>query len=366
MLGIYIHIPFCVKKCPYCDFYSVAGDEELKEEYTKALILDMKKWQGQGLFADTLYFGGGTPLLLQPHRIARIINTASEVFKLSEASEITVEVNPSSVFDFSILADAGVNRISLGMQSSQDNELISLGRMHNSRDVLNAVEAVKKSGISNISLDWMLGIPNQTVESIKKTGEFIRTADVTHVSAYMLKIEENTPFYNIKNSLNIAHEDLLADFYLSACECLDNAGYRQYEISNFAKGEKISRHNLKYWILDEYLGFGASAHSFFGGERFFYPRDINNYIVESKAVSDGTGGSIEEYIMLRLRLNEGISFSDFEQRYSRNSSDLTKNASELLRRGLLISDDIGLRLSRDGFLISNSIISHILLNFENN
>lgn len=359
-IGIYIHIPFCRSKCPYCDFYSFASGEPQKEEYAKAVCRELEKWGRLDTRADTLYFGGGTPTLLGAERLCRIISKAREHFSL-EGAEITVEANPSGDVSeqFYALKEGGVNRLSFGLQSAKDCELLSLGRRHTARDAEKAVNAAQKAGFDNISLDLMLGIEGQTTESLTYSIGFCKDLGASHVSAYILKIEEGTPFYDRRHALCLPDEDETSKLYLAACEELEKAGFSQYEISNFAKKGRESRHNLKYWNCEEYLGIGPSAHSFLQGRRFYTPRDFDGFLKEAQYIDDGPGGDEEEYIMLRLRLTEGVDSGDFRRRYGKDLPPrLIKKAKSL--DGLVECDEKGIRITRQGFLVSNRVITEIL------
>lgn len=339
--GLYIHIPFCKSKCPYCDFFSVKYDEMLAERYTDRLIAEMKKYSGS---FDTIYFGGGTPSIINADLIGKIINAAKEQFDISADCEITVECNPSKNLerDFEKYVSFGVNRISLGMQSARNEERFALGRSAGQAEVAKAVNDAKKAGIANISLDVMLGTPKQTLDTLDETFAFIDKMNVTHISAYMLKIEEGTRFYEMRDRLALPDEDTVADMYLKTIGSLKALGFHQYEISNFSKPGFESRHNLKYWELVPYLGLGASAHSYFGGKRFFYDENFN-------CIDDGTGGSVEEKIMLGLRLNKGI-----------EKNLIKKDVSAFVSAGLMRETDCKIALTPNGMLVSNLIIGEII------
>lgn len=359
-IGLYIHIPFCNGKCPYCDFYSVNPESEKVTAYVNALCREIDK---SDIICDTVYFGGGTPSLIGSDNIAKIMNH----IKRTHDCEATLECNPSdtgaadSGFDFSVVAKSGINRISMGLQSADDYERKILGRRGGCRDVERAIARAKNAGINNISLDLMLGIPDQTEESLEKSIEFCKNSGAKHISAYILKIEEGTPFYKIKNTLSLPDEDKTCDLYLSAVEMLKNAGYHQYEISNFSEKGFESRHNLKYWHCEEYLGIGASAHSFFGGRRFYYERSLDDFINGIIPTDDGIGGDEEEYIMLALRLSEGLIFRNYEQRFGKSiPQNIIKKARELEEHGLVNADDDSISLTVRGFLVSNSIISSLI------
>jgi len=361
MTGIYIHIPFCKTKCPYCDFYSFKPDINQKDGYLKAVLsclLSHKNKIKDGV--DTIYFGGGTPSYFGGERIKKVIDCIRDNYNVNNA-EITVECNPSSVDErlISLLKQAGVNRISMGMQSAVDKERQVLGRLSDKNQIASAVSLIKSFGIDNISLDLMLGVPHQTKESLRQSLDFIIAQDVNHVSAYMLKIEESTPFSRM--SLPLPDEDEVCELYIYAAEYLEEKGFEQYEISNFAKKGFESRHNLKYWHCAEYLSIGPSAHSFIDGERFYYPRDFSAFLENPVPVSDGKGGDEEEYIMLALRLREGLTKKGFYEHFEKDiPEELLKKALPLEKAELLKITEEGVRLTKKGFLLSNSIITTLL------
>lgn len=363
MTGIYIHIPFCKTKCPYCDFYSFKGDEEQKDSYLKAVLSCLEGYKDDGITVDTVYFGGGTPSVFGGRRIGKIIEYIRDNFKLDNG-EITVECNPSSTDKELVryLKESGVNRISMGMQSAVKKEREALGRPSGKEDIGRAISLFKDAGIDNISLDIMLGVPFQTKESLDESIDFLLSADITHISAYMLKIEEDTPFGEMKNSLSLPDEDTVADLYLHAVKRLTEKSFSHYEISNFAKEGCESRHNLRYWHCEEYIGIGPSAHSFYKGKRFYYPRQFNLFLDGAQPVQDGDGGSEEEYIMLALRLKEGLSDRKFKGRFGKNlPSEIFKRAEKFRRAGLVTLDDDTISLTAEGFLLSNAIIGELIL-----
>ncbi len=370
MKGLYIHIPFCRSKCPYCDFYSCLSKNADIENYVGSVIDEIKLCrrtkeftENTDLSFDTIYFGGGTPSVIGADNIGKIINCAKESYNISDSAEITVECNPSTVDEefFSKLASFGVNRISLGMQSAVDDERKKLGRFSDRNQVLSVIANARKYGITNISLDVMLGIPEQTPESLDDTIDFCISTEVPHISAYMLTVEEGTVFHKRIDSLNLPDEDTVCDMYIQLSEKLRNAGFLHYEISNFAKKGYESHHNTKYWNCEEYLGIGPSAHSFIDGKRFFFERDINSFASGVKAVFDTSGGDREEYIMLRLRLSDGIIFEDYKNRFSEDfPAEIIKKADRFVKERLLTITDTALSLTPDGFLISNYIISKLI------
>ena len=363
MKGLYIHIPFCRSKCPYCDFYSCLSKNADIENYVGSVIDEIKTGRRTKEFTentdftfDTIYFGGGTPSVIGADNIGKIINCAKEFYNISDDAEITIECNPSTVDEefFRKLSSYGVNRISLGMQSAVDNERKKLGRFADRNQILSVISDARKNGITNISLDVMLGIPDQTMQSLDDTIDFLIQTDVPHISAYMLSVEEGTVFHKRIDSLNLPDEDTVCDMYTHLSERLRNAGFMHYEISNFAKKGYESRHNTKYWDCEEYLGTGPSAHSFIDGMRFFFERDITSFINGENAVYDTTGGDREEYIMLRLRLSDVIIFNDYKNRFGEEfPAEIIKKADRFIKDGLICLTDTNLSLTTDGFLISN-------------
>jgi len=362
--GLYIHIPFCAKKCPYCDFYSVSFNSKSADSYKDAVIKRLNSYKGKNLKIDTVYFGGGTPNLMGGKRIGEILENVRSVFSLSDNAEITMEANPESLSrqDISAFCNLGINRLSLGLQSADENELNFIGRTHSTDDVKNCVKAANAAGIFNISLDLMLGLKGQTQESLKRSIEFCADLGAAHISSYMLKIEQNTPFYKKRALLSLPDEDEVCSLYLFAIEELKKHGYEQYEISNFAKNGAVSRHNLKYWNCEEYIGIGAAAHGFEDGQRYFYNRSINEFIQNPlNPTFDCKGGGAEEYFMLKLRLNSGLSLLEYKERFNLDFKpsfykklDLYENA------GLLKKEQDTIFLTSRGFLVSNSIISELL------
>ncbi len=363
-IGLYLHVPFCDSKCAYCDFYSYRADVAVYERYCNTLCKHIKL-AGERLQrpADTLYFGGGTPSLLGGERIARLVETAKHAFGQG-ISEITVECNPADDLkaDFELMAAAGVNRISLGVQSGVESELRALSRRHTAEDVIRTVHDAKGAGIHNISLDLMLGIPHQTTESLKYSLDFLLTLKPTHLSCYMLKIEPDTPFGKVDiKTLDLPNEDAVSDMYLFTSEYLKKHGFEHYEISNFAKQGYRSRHNTRYWLCEEYLGLGPAAYSYLNGKRFSFERDCTQYLSCPTVTDDGLGGDFEEYCMLRLRLKEGIDLDELSNLFGAEKTDkLKQKAAKFKGTGLVDLNDSTLSLTVNGFLVSNTVISELL------
>ncbi len=357
--GVYVHVPFCVRKCPYCDFYSAPADEDARHAYALAVIhaIETAPWD---FAADTLYLGGGTPSLLSGADLLAIRKAVEKRFGLTDA-ECTVEANPGTVTpaQLSALADGGFTRISFGVQALDDGLLRALGRIHTAKEALSAIDAAEKAGFRHISADLMLAVPGQTEQHIFDAVRRLSETAIDHLSAYLLQIEEGTPFFG---AVPPPDEDFAADCYRAAAEACEAHGFSQYEISNFARGAAAqSRHNLHYWHGDEYLGIGPAAHSFLDGKRFFFPRDRDAFVSAENpwllAVPDGDGGGEEERILLGLRLTEGISPADFSEN---TAARLQKRAQPLIAAGLMRRRGGRLALTREGFLVSNTIIASLL------
>lgn len=365
--ALYLHIPFCIRKCPYCDFYSLPATEDAMDAYTGALCRAIKQTPFALAPLDTIYIGGGTPSALGGVRLARILECACGRFGLRTNAEITVECNPCSATPDTLttLRAAGVNRISMGMQSGSDRLLRRLGRSHDRAGLERAVDHAVKAGLPHFSLDLMLATPGQTQADLTEDIALCARLGAAHVSAYLLKIEPGTPFALDDTASACPDEDTQADLYLSAVAELAKHGYQQYEISNFCKDRLISRHNYKYWDCAPYLGLGPSAHSFVDGKRFYFPRDLARFLQADDCFSlleqDGAGGGLEEYLMLRLRLREGIVWERLSARFPQSDAAfLHKNARPLVQGGLAVLDQTGLRLTPEGMLVSNAAIAALL------
>ncbi len=345
--GLYIHVPFCIKKCRYCDFYSVT-DLSLAEKYTKAAVRNISQITDK---FDTVYFGGGTPSLLSAEQISEILSAV----KIAPNAEISMECNPNSVTENYLkeIYSAGINRLSFGVQSFCDTELKMLGRLHTAEEAIAAINSAHSVGFENISADIMLAVSGQTKESLRQSLDVLGTLPLTHVSAYMLKVEEGTPLSRDKRLLSeIPDEDSTAEMYLLAVRKLESMDFEQYEISNFAKKNFECRHNLKYWRCEEYYGIGPAAHSFVNGERYCCPKNIADFIsaeVQGKVTLEN-GGSESEKAMLSLRLTkEGIAAEKM-------SAETAKNAEILVQKGLMKKEQDSFKLTPEGCLVSNQII----------
>lgn len=366
-VGLYVHVPFCESKCPYCDFYSVDANENIIDNYTDVLCKTLRTYSKKvSLSFDTVYFGGGTPSLLGNENIEKIMKTIRTNFEFFE-KEVTLEVNPTTAktLNFEQLLAAGVNRLSIGIQSAVDEELKLLGRRHTVYDAEKTIEMAQKSGFENISVDLMIAVPSQTKRSLKRSIDFCVAQNVQHISAYLLKIEENTPFYACQAHLSLKDDDEQAELYLYLVGELEKSGFKQYEISNFVKEGYQSQHNLKYWNAEEYLGIGPSAHSFINGKRFYYPRSLRAFLAgELEVVDDSIGGTVEEYMMLRLRLCEGLSNEKFKRKFGFAIPRIYfERARAYQKYGLVYVDKENICFTPNGFLLSNKLMSELF--FEN-
>lgn len=364
-LGLYVHIPFCKSKCTYCDFYSLPHSEGRMDAYCAALGRHLTEVAPQAAShrVDTVYFGGGTPSYLGSKRLCGLLNLIRKNYRLDKHTEITLEANPDSACDRRVLRAlrrAGFNRISLGVQATDDELLRTIGRIHTFSQVQEAVAAVRKAGFKNLSLDLIYGLPGQSMEQWEKALSDAVSLKPEHLSCYGLKLEEGTPLWEKRDSLSFPNDDLQADMYLYAVEFLKNCGYEQYEISNFAKPGFASRHNLKYWMMDEYAGFGPGAYSDFGNVRYGYVRDLEQYIqgqlilAESETILPDERE--REYLMLRLRTAEGIVPREFEYRFRQRFEPLARLLRQYEENGLARQTESGWCLTPRGFLVSNQII----------
>ena len=364
-LGLYLHIPFCKQKCAYCDFYSLAGSEKHMDAYCAALTRHLEEVAPRcsGMTVDTVYFGGGTPSYLGASRLTSLLKTVKKRYRLAADAEITVECNPDSAGDWKALRQlrrAGFNRISLGVQSTDDALLREIGRVHTFEQVTDAVAAARMAKIQNISLDLIYGLPHQTLEQWQDTVRTAVALEVEHLSCYGLKVEEGTPLYDRRDTAALPDDDLQAEMYLWAVDYLEKHGYHQYEISNFARVGFESRHNLKYWQMLPYAGFGPGAHSDFGDVRFAYTRDLHSYIAGKLELSEreelSARDRMQEYIMLSLRTTAGIDRRYFEQQYRQRFDPMEKLLVQYEAHGLAARTEKGWRLTAEGFLVSNTVI----------
>ena len=366
--GIYIHVPFCLSKCYYCDFCSrTRADEETKSLYVQRLCEEIEKTaSAMGKIrpaADTVYFGGGTPTLLSSAQFEKILDTVDRSFGIENGAEITAETNPKTADREKLrnMRSVGINRLSIGMQSVHDSELRALGRIHTFADFQKTFSDARASGFDNISADLMYGIPLQTKKSFSESMEKLCKLSPEHVSSYSLTVEEGTPFYKRRDSLDLPDEDSVSDMYLMMVDKLREQGYEKYEISNFAHKTRESRHNLKYWRRENYLGFGPAAHSFYGDTRYAHSRDIEAYlrgesIVESVEKITGDD-AVDEYVMLAMRLSSGIDIQDFNSLFGVDFNEKYGKVFKRFAPEYVHIDEKTCRFTDKGMLVSNYILS---------
>ena len=360
-LGLYVHIPFCKSICNFCPYCKVRYSAKLCDQYIDSLIQEIHLVGGQHpgrKKATSLYFGGGTPSLLDPADAARLIAAAQPL----PGAEITLEANPETVTEDSLRAfrEAGVNRISFGVQSARDSQLKTLGRPHTAKQARAAFSAARRAGFENISGDIMLALPHYTQAEFDETLELIEEGGATHISAYLLKIEPDSAFGRTPPE-GLPTSDEAADFYLYAVEQLEHHGYLQYEISNFARPGYEGKHNLIYWDCGDYLGLGPAAHSCMGGKRFYYPPDTDAFLHDTAApVLDGSCGA-EDYLILQLRLRKGLNLEAYKTLYGKEfSTAQLAFVQNCVKAGYANFDGKTLALTPAGLIVQNTILAELL------
>ena len=368
-LGLYIHIPFCVRKCLYCDFVSTASGSEQYRRYVAAAVNEMKFWSArfEGTAFSTVYVGGGTPSLIGSELLGEIIEGARGSFTINRDAEITVEVNPGTISrDFwAKIQEAGVNRVSIGVQSFSDPLLEAIGRVHDSETAVLAVKGAREAGLANVGVDLIYGLPGQSPEIWETSLKTAIALQPAHVSAYCLSYEEGTPFERLRENGEIVPvvPDEESKMYYRAVEILQASGYRRYEISNFARPGFECRHNMNYWNYGEYLGIGVGAHSFRGGRRWENGCDINRYLDTSyegpSVMQEPLGGHdcLKEFMMLGLRKSDGILMKDIEDGWGEEALRITDVARRLESRGLVNLKNGRLSIADSGLFVSNSLIA---------
>jgi len=361
MKGLYIHIPFCVKKCKYCDFTSFTGCEEIFSEYIDKICMEMQEYKGEKI--DTVFIGGGTPSLLDIGDLGKMIKCINNTFKLNENTEFTIESNPKTLTyeKLSEIKNLGVKRLSIGVQSFDNEELKKIGRIHNSEDAIDAVLMAKEAEFSNINIDLMFSLPGQTLEGFKNTLKKAIDLGVSHISCYSLILEEGTPLLEEyeKGLLDLPDEETDRKIYQYACDELKKNGFIQYEISNFSKPGYECKHNLKYWECDEYIGIGVAAHSYYKRVRFFNCGSLNEYMKENKREYDEltVDDKIKEFVIMGFRKIEGIRKKDFSKRFNKEISDVySQEIKKFKNLGLMEENEEYIWLTDDGISVSNSVL----------
>ena len=369
-VGVYIHIPFCKQKCIYCDFISYANKAELQEKYVQALIKEIKEWkrQNKDIVIDTIYIGGGTPSYLESENIVKILDELKE--QTFPNAQITIEVNPGTVTTQKLedYKNAGVNRLSIGLQSTKDELLKLIGRIHNFDEFLNTYKQARKVGFENINIDLMIGLPTQTIQDIKETLKTVTELKPEHVSVYSLIVEEGTPIDNQieQGELELPNEEMERNMYWYVKNFLELQGFKQYEISNFSKPGAESIHNMNCWEQREYKGFGVAAHSYVDKVRFSntesleqYIKNIENNDFEKNITIQEKQTEIEEkneYMLLGLRKIEGVSIQEFKNKFVDNPIFLFKEELQRLTfEGLIIINSDRIQLTNKGLDLANLV-----------
>lgn len=361
MKGLYIHIPFCITKCRYCDFVSFTGCENLFGKYIDKLCDEMKEYKGE--MADTIFIGGGTPSLLCTDDLKKLVCSLKENFDISKDTEFTMESNPKTLSYEKLceLREIGINRLSIGIQSFNDNELKKIGRVHNFQDAYEAVVSAKRAGFSNINIDLMFSLPGQTEESLKYSLKKAMELDVPHISYYSLILEEGTPLFKeyADGVLQPTEEETERNMYDYICRSLKEHGFLQYEISNFAKKGYECKHNLKYWDCDEYIGLGTAAHSYYCGSRYFNTEALDCYLDGNKRSYERLTDEdkIKEFVIMGFRKTEGISKKKFFERFHLNFHEIYGTQTQKFKNMKLMEENEEfIRLSHEGISVSNAIL----------
>ena len=370
-IGIYVHIPFCEKKCDYCNFISFKTDEETKEKYVNYLLKEIQLFADKlkNYTIDTIFIGGGTPSTLRYNSVKNILNYITNNFDMSSTAEITVEANPNSLTREKLVEYklAGVNRLSIGLQTYNDNLLKLIGRLHTCKQFDTAVKTAKSVGFENISADVLLGLPTQKMRDVKKTIKHLVRLKLKHISAYGLIVEENTPLAkNLESGLySLPDENLSVKMYEKTVKLLKRRKLYRYEVSNFAKKGFESKHNLKYWNMQEYVGFGLSAHSFFDGKRCENTSNLAEYfeMLEQdkfprlEEETENIESLKEEFVMTEIRKTSGFSLKDYENYFGQDVLIEKQQAvAKLLKLGLIQVENDRLFATDKGFEVLNQVI----------
>ena len=364
-IGIYVHIPFCVRKCFYCDFTSYPNKLNKQKEYVQKLKDEIEQRSKKiKNYIDTIYIGGGTPSIIESEYITEILNCIRENYKIKKSAEITIEVNPGTVTEDKLqeFKDAGINRLSIGLQSTKDELLEEIGRIHTYEDFLNTYNSAKKVGFKNINVDLMIGLPEQSLQDVEDSLKEIINLKPKHISAYSLILEENTKLEVLVKlgKLELPDEDLERQMYWKVKEVLGKNGYEHYEISNFAKKGYKSKHNYNCWKQHSYLGFGVAASSYYNNTRYSNTNDLEEYLknpIKKEIEEDQTlEDAKKEYMLLGLRTIEGVNISEFKQKFGDNPVYLFRNELDKLVKEKLVEIDLdNIKLTNKGLDLANLI-----------
>ena len=372
MSGIYLHIPFCKSRCVYCDFVT-GTDESCVNDFVDALCMEARLRKTEMTEpVKTIYLGGGTPSRLRKEHFLKIFQTLFSVFEVKKDAEITLEANPDDLSTEYIqsLAELPFNRVSIGIQTFDDNELRFLSRRHTAQQAADAVKICQQAGFDNISIDLMYGLPNQTLDVWQKNLQAAIELDIQHISAYHLIYEEKTKLWSLlqKGDIQPVSDELSIEMFSTLIDMLAQNGFEHYEISNFAKSNRYSRHNTSYWQSEKYLGLGPAAHSFDGENRSWNTTSLNKYMerVEAGKISRETehltpSQQYNEFILTRLRTMWGINLQQLSEKFGQKLSDYClKNAQKFIQENLLILEKDNLKLTRNGIFISDGIMSRLM------
>lgn len=364
-IGLYVHIPFCKQKCNYCDFTSFANKENIQDTYVEALINEIKKEASKEFIIDTIYIGGGTPSYINSKNIVRIIQTIKQNYNIMQNAEITIEINPGTVDEEKLIdyKNIGINRISIGLQTTNNNLLKTIGRIHTYEEFLNTCNKIKQIGFENINIDLMLGLPNQKEQMLEDAVDKVLDLDPKHISVYSLILEEGTKIYNQVQSgkLNLPSDEKERKMYWKVKEKLEKNGYIHYEISNFAKKGYKSKHNTNCWEQKDYLGVGLASHSYIDKKRYSNTQDIKKYIENYKIYQEiheeqTLEDMQKEYMMLGLRKIEGVDIQKFKNKFADNPLYIfRKEIDKLVKEELIEVELNNIKLTNKGIDLANLV-----------
>jgi len=377
-LGIYIHIPFCKQKCYYCDFISFANKNEKQEQYIKAIKKEIDTYEFEKYNVTTIYIGGGTPSYIESKYIVELIEKLKSKLTNNETKfdkiEITIEVNPGAVTKQKLqdFKSCGINRLSIGLQTTNNNLLKQIGRIHTYEEFLETYNMAKEVGFENINVDLMLGLPNQTIKDLKDSLEKVIRLGATHISVYSLIVEEGTVISKLldEEKIELPSEETEREMYWYVKNTLELNGYKHYEISNFAKENKYSKHNMNCWKQEEYIGLGVAAHSYLNDTRFSNANNIEDYInnVENKEIEEvqTLEDKQNEFMLLGLRMLDGVDIASFKQKFGQNPIYLYRDRlNKLVEDGLIVVDLNHIKLTNKGLDLANLVFEEFIWNERN-